>query len=1857
MKSSFLSRGLFIFALFTSVTTYSVNLYWIGGTGNWGDGSHWSTSSGGAQSGLVPTSADNVFFDANSFTGAGQTVTVNVPGNCLDMNWTGATNTPQLYDANQGIFIYGSLTLISNMTVNIGGLRFQATNTGKTITTAGVNIQTLGSIYFDGVGGSWTLLDSYSTNGDIYLLNGTLNTNSMALTCKGFYSNSSNTNRGLTLGSSVLTTNATGIGGGFSAIGSNLLITAGTSTVVMAGTSADLNCEGHALYDVVFVNSGNPINLYGTTFHNVICNRITNLYPSAGQYFSSIEFQQDATTQNAVGTPSFGKAKFMGNWYTNHSGIFDTLILSAGKTYTLWQTKTQTVNNSLQVNGTCSLPIILKSASAGSTTNLSAPSGTVTVNFAQLQDISAIGGATFQALNSVDAGNNSGWNFITPTAQNFYWIGGTGNWNDPNHWSTTSGGAAGACLPTRYDNVYFDANSFTAGSKIVTINAAAECRSIDWTGSANTPVLNGTNDLSIYGSLTLVSAMTNSFAGKLYFRSTGTGNTITSAGKSFSNEVHFDGLNGDWTLNDAFSITGATGDLILDKGFLITNDKAVTCHFFNTTGSASRGLYLNNSIITISGVNASNYAWNVAGTNCSIDGGTSTINIGAAGNTIFEDAITGNTYYNLVFQDPGTFLGRINGSPMVNSVQFNANGYISTSGNGNFGAVNCVKDLTLAGNNNYFGKLTIGGDGIFTDNGMYDTLQVTAGGVYTLTASKTHSIGKIIANGTCSSMITLSSSTSGSQATISATAGNQTVNFLQIQDIVVTGATFIANSSSNMGNNSGWTINAPASQNLYWVGGSGNWNDAAHWSLTQGGAGGACVPTQADNVFFTTGSFTAGSKVVTINVAAFCKNMNWTGAGFTPVLNGTSDLNIYGSLTLISAMNIAGFSGKTYFKGTSTGNAVTSAGKTFNNQVYFDGAGGSWVLQDALNAGANSIFLVSGGLNTNGKTVICYDFIANYTFPIQLTLGSSSINLSGTQWITTAPAYSLNAGTSSINFSGLGNFNGGVNKTYYNIAFQSTTQNGTLSNIGNYHNVTFSAYGFVYGGTFNKLDFKQNSNFSGTNTTDSLLLAAGKTNYFAQNSITTINKYFMGDGTAGNLTILTPASLPTYSLVMTACTVCCNYLDITGCVATGGANFYAANSTNNANNTGWTFASCPSTTLSVGPISGVTNTCANTTGYTYSIPAIAGATYTWTATGGNTITSGQGTTSIQVSAIGTAGTISVTASACGTSSSATKTITVNPVPVISSVNVTPPTTCTDPDGSATATITSGSSPFTYQWSSGDTLATADSLFSGQYQLTVSDLYGCITSTVVTINSLNSPVVTPGSSANVTCAGGNNGSLTANVTGGITPYSYAWTNGATSATANNLTAGVHVLTVTDSAGCQTVASYTVTQPAPVNLVINTTPSPCSGTSGSATVNASGGTPGYTYLWSSNAASQTTATASNLAAGLYSVTVTDNAGCQSSGSAIVSTNTSGASVSLDNITAGTCGSNGPGSIDITTSGGAMPYTYNWSNGATTEDITGVSPGTYSLGVIDANGCMTFTTYVVANANPNYQPEICLVTFDTTSGSNLVAWEKAGATGIQAYNIYCEIGSFNNYQLVGTVSADSLSEYIHVGANPDVKSWKYKISAVDSCGNESPLSGYHKTIHLQISQGNGGINNLSWDNYFGFNYGSFEVWRHTPTTNWVQLSSIAFCGFTICQNSYTDFAPVPGDTNRYAILITAPQPCITTARLANGSELAGAIVKTRSNVKNNRTTGIGIAETEMKANFIIYPNPSSKEITVQLGKSCGSCALEITNALGQMLRQETLLLSDNRINVADFSNGVYYLKVKSNGTQAVQKLIIQH
>ena len=241
-----------------------------------------------------------------------------------------------------------------------------------------------------------------------------------------------------------------------------------------------------------------------------------------------------------------------------------------------------------------------------------------------------------------------------------------------------------------------------------------------------------------------------------------------------------------------------------------------------------------------------------------------------------------------------------------------------------------------------------------------------------------------------------------------------------------------------------------------------------------------------------------------------------------------------------------------------------------------------------------------------------------------------------------------------------------------------------------------------------------------------------------------------------------------------------------------------------------------------------------------------------------------------------AGTYTVTATDGTTSSSVSVTIT-EPLAVVVSISGT--NASGGNNGSATATAGGGTPGFSYNWSNGGSTATVNNLGAGTYTVTASDSRGCTaTDNVVITDDGGNPVnVSISSSSNASCNGGSDGSATAAGTGGVTTITYAWSNGASGATASGLTAGTYTVTATDGTTSST-STVTITEPTVLGGTISGTNPTAGNSDGSASVSITGGTPGYTYSWSNGGI---TATINNLGAGTYTANVTDANGCQASG----------------------------------------------------------------------------------------------------------------------------------------------------------------------------------------------------------------------------------------------------------------------------------------------------------------------------------------------------------------------------------------
>ena len=201
------------------------------------------------------------------------------------------------------------------------------------------------------------------------------------------------------------------------------------------------------------------------------------------------------------------------------------------------------------------------------------------------------------------------------------------------------------------------------------------------------------------------------------------------------------------------------------------------------------------------------------------------------------------------------------------------------------------------------------------------------------------------------------------------------------------------------------------------------------------------------------------------------------------------------------------------------------------------------------------------------------------------------------------------------------------------------------------------------------------------------------------------------------------------------------------------------------------------------------------------------------------------------------------------------------------------------DGWATVSASGGTPSYTYLWNTTplpETTATADTLCAGQYQVTVSDLNLCSRVKLINITQPDSLYISIVDSSSITCASICNGSITVNVFGGTTPYTYNWNNGAIDTIASNLCAGIQQLNISDSHSCLDSLTYNLTSPTALTTTLTPLSALCNNnsTDGTITVIVNGGSPQYTFLWSNDSTSQNL---SGLLAGEYWLTTTDSLGC--------------------------------------------------------------------------------------------------------------------------------------------------------------------------------------------------------------------------------------------------------------------------------------------------------------------------------------------------------------------------------------------
>ena len=366
----------------------------------------------------------------------------------------------------------------------------------------------------------------------------------------------------------------------------------------------------------------------------------------------------------------------------------------------------------------------------------------------------------------------------------------------------------------------------------------------------------------------------------------------------------------------------------------------------------------------------------------------------------------------------------------------------------------------------------------------------------------------------------------------------------------------------------------------------------------------------------------------------------------------------------------------------------------------------------------------------------------------------------------------------------------------------------------------------------------------------------------------------------------------------------------------------------------------------------------------------AGYTINWTASCGGTFSPNAATQNVSFTpGIVTAPTpciIYVTISdACGRSFANDYKIVVA-CSMAATATATNPT-CGGSNGVISMAPTGGTAPYTYNWNRGGTTGTGtgttiSGLVAGTYNVTLTSSTGCLATLSRTLTA-TPPLSISAVSTPVSCFGTLTGSIDATTTGGTAPFMYSWGGGVTTEDRTGLAAGTYNVTVTDANGCTASTSSTITTPSVALSVSGTTTNTtCGASNGSINITAAGGTAPYTYNWGGGV---TTEDRTALAAGSYSVTVTDAKACTVVQSFTI---TQPSALVLSTVlTHPTCPApTADGAILLTVTGGTAPYTYNWGGGITTQNRTGLVAGTYTVVVTDAAGCTATISAILNTQN---------------------------------------------------------------------------------------------------------------------------------------------------------------------------------------------------------------------------------------------------------------------------------------------------
>jgi alpha-tubulin suppressor-like RCC1 family protein len=599
-------------------------------------------------------------------------------------------------------------------------------------------------------------------------------------------------------------------------------------------------------------------------------------------------------------------------------------------------------------------------------------------------------------------------------AEEYYWIGGSGNWDNTARWSLTSGGTTAGALPTAADTVYFNALSGPAGFT-VTMNVPVTVTGFDFTAAPDFTLAGALASIEIRGFLRANSTANVSYTGAIHMFASSVSGSIQSNGRAWGNNFVFTGSTGTngVTLADALN---TTGNISITRGVFNSATFQVQCSNFSSTAVGARNINLNNSTINLSGT-----SWLV---------------------------------------EPGTGPNPLTWSAAGSTVNLDNTGNVSFVGGAlTYGALNSdAAQLTIERSNIFGATVLLNSSDLRLENNV------------------TQTFSSLTLNGTCLSNATIAPINANQPAaTINITTSPFNGTYINVTKVNAAGPTVYNLSGSTVVNSTGWT---QISSKFYWINNGGDWSDGSHWSNTSGGAAAGCVPSGSDSVFFDINSFTLSNQTVRVDTIGYFKAMKWTDipAGQTLLLdslnaNSTGDLFAFGDMTLHPNVNVRRVELSPAFEFRNSG-VIRANGANIdaNFRINMPTTALTVLLgTDLIMSDTSSVILLQGGLNTQNNSFKTGTF-STLNDPAgpgdtrSLTLGSSAVHIVRIFQSENDAQFTLNAGTSNVY----------IGDTVQIIPDTLSFLNGLMTSGSTFYNVTLNFQKVKFGPTF--LDQKVTGN-------------------------------------------------------------------------------------------------------------------------------------------------------------------------------------------------------------------------------------------------------------------------------------------------------------------------------------------------------------------------------------------------------------------------------------------------------------------------------------------------------------------------------------------------------------------------------------------------------------------------------------------------------------------------------------------------------------------------------------------------------------------------------------------------------------